>query len=128
MAGVIALATAIDWYQCFEQADVENHIRNLVQNAYQRLSQIDDVKVLGYQQDASLLSFIIDGVHHQDLATLLDRQGIAVRAGHHCAHPLMDALGVKGTVRASLPFTTHKKTLTGWSQLSRKPLICFNEK
>ncbi|MBN3491454.1 cysteine desulfurase CsdA [Vibrio neptunius] len=101
VAGVIALATAIDWYQCFEQADVKNHIRNLVQNAYQRLSQIDDVKVLGYQQDASLLSFIIDGVHHQDLATLLDQQGIAVRAGHHCAHPLMDALGVKGTVRAS---------------------------
>ena len=101
VAGVIALATAIDWYQCFEQADVKNHIRNLVQNAYQRLSQIDDVKVLGYQQDASLLSFIIDGVHHQDLATLLDQQGIAVRAGHHCAHALMDALGVKGTVRAS---------------------------
>uniref|UniRef100_UPI0038F64B6D aminotransferase class V-fold PLP-dependent enzyme n=1 Tax=Streptomyces scabiei TaxID=1930 RepID=UPI0038F64B6D len=48
-----------------------------------------------------VLSIVIDGVHHQDLATLLDQQGIAVRAGHHCAHPLMEAFGVKGTVRIS---------------------------
>lgn len=101
VAGAIALATAINWYQSFEHTDIENYIRSLVQNAYQRLSQIDDIRVLGYQANASVLSFVIDGVHHQDLATLLDQQGIAVRAGHHCAHPLMDALGVKGTVRAS---------------------------
>ncbi|ERB63274.1 cysteine desulfurase CsdA [Vibrio coralliilyticus OCN008] len=101
VAGAIALATAINWYQSFEHTDIESHIRSLVQDAYQRLSQIDDVRVLGYQTNASVLSFVIDGVHHQDLATLLDQQGVAVRAGHHCAHPLMDALGVKGTVRAS---------------------------
>ncbi|PAU38143.1 cysteine desulfurase CsdA [Vibrio coralliilyticus] len=101
VAGAIALATAINWYQSFEHTDIESHIRSLVQDAYQRLSQIDDIRVLGYQANASVLSFVIDGVHHQDLATLLDQQGIAVRAGHHCAHPLMDALGVKGTVRAS---------------------------
>ncbi|MGY3686104.1 cysteine desulfurase CsdA [Vibrio coralliilyticus] len=101
VAGAIALATAINWYQSFEHTDIESHIRSLVQDAYQRLSQIDDVRVLGYQANASVLSFVIDGVHHQDLATLLDQQGVAVRAGHHCAHPLMDALGVNGTVRAS---------------------------
>jgi cysteine sulfinate desulfinase len=56
---------------------------------------------LGYQNNASVLSIVMDGVHHQDLATLLDQQGIAVRAGHHCAHPLMEAFGVKGTVRIS---------------------------
>jgi len=56
---------------------------------------------LGYQSNASVLSIVMDGVHHQDLATLLDQQGIAVRAGHHCAHPLMEAFGVKGTVRIS---------------------------
>ncbi|NOH63615.1 cysteine desulfurase CsdA [Vibrio sp. RE88] len=101
VAGAIALATAINWYQSFEHTDVESHIHSLVQDAYQRLSKIEDIRVLGYQANASVLSFIIDGVHHQDLATLLDQQGVAVRAGHHCAHPLMDALGVKGTVRAS---------------------------
>ncbi|MGR5543166.1 aminotransferase class V-fold PLP-dependent enzyme, partial [Vibrio campbellii] len=66
------------------------------------LSKIEDIKVLGYQPGASVITFIMDGVHHQDIATLLDQQGIAVRAGHHCAHPLMDALNVKGTVRISL--------------------------
>ncbi|NRF15280.1 cysteine desulfurase CsdA [Vibrio coralliilyticus] len=101
VAGAIALATAINWYQSFEHTDVERHIHSLVQDANQRLSQIDDIRVLGYQANASVLSFIIEGAHHQDLATLLDQQGVAVRAGHHCAHPLMDALGVKGTVRAS---------------------------
>jgi cysteine sulfinate desulfinase len=62
---------------------------------------IEDVTLLGYQTGASVISFVIDGVHHQDVATLLDQQGIAVRAGNHCAHPLMDALNVKGTIRAS---------------------------
>lgn len=101
VAGAIALATAIDWYKQFNHSAVEQHIHQLVESAYQRLERIDDVKILGYQQGASVLSFILEGVHHQDVATLLDQQGIAVRAGNHCAHPLMDALGVKGTIRAS---------------------------
>ncbi|WP_282176853.1 cysteine desulfurase CsdA [Vibrio nereis] len=101
VAGAIALETAINWYRSFEQQEVEQHIHSLVHDAYTRLSQIEDVQVLGYQKNASVLSFIIEGVHHQDIATLLDQQGVAVRAGHHCAHPLMDALNVKGTIRAS---------------------------
>lgn len=101
VAGAIALATAIDWYKQFNHSAVEQHIHQLVESAYQRLERIDDVKILGYQLGASVLSFILEGVHHQDVATLLDQQGIAVRAGNHCAHPLMDALGVKGTIRAS---------------------------
>lgn len=101
VAGAIALETAINWYRSFEQKEVEKHLHSLVNDAYTRLTAIEDVQVLGYQKHASVLSFIIDGVHHQDIATLLDQQGVAVRAGHHCAHPLMDALNVKGTVRAS---------------------------
>ncbi|EEX93157.1 cysteine desulfurase [Vibrio orientalis CIP 102891 = ATCC 33934] len=101
VAGAIALETAINWYQSFDQQAVEAHIHQLVSTAYTRLSALEDIEVFGYQPGASVLSFVMDGVHHQDMATLLDQQGIAVRAGHHCAHPLMDALGVKGTVRAS---------------------------
>lgn len=101
VAGAIALETAINWYQSFDQQAVEAHIHQLVSTAYTRLSALEDIEILGYQPGASVLSFVMDGVHHQDMATLLDQQGIAVRAGHHCAHPLMDALGVKGTVRAS---------------------------
>lgn len=101
VAGAIALATAIDWYTQFDHSTAEHHVHDLVSKTYQALNSIDDVTILGYQPDASVLSFVIEGVHHQDVATLLDQQGIAVRAGNHCAHPLMDALGVKGTIRAS---------------------------
>ncbi len=101
VAGAIALSTAIDWYQGFDRELVEKHIHKLTQKTYAALSNLDDIRVLGYQPKASVLSIVMDGVHHQDLATLLDQQGIAVRAGHHCAHPLMEAFGVKGTVRIS---------------------------
>ncbi|EKO3990352.1 cysteine desulfurase CsdA [Vibrio fluvialis] len=101
VAGAIALKAAIDWYSQFARQDVEAHLHHLQTLTYQALSQMDDIRVLGYQPQASILSLVMDGVHHQDLATLLDQQGIAVRAGHHCAHPLMDAFGVSGTVRIS---------------------------
>ncbi len=101
VAGAIALAKAIDWYSQFNREHVETHIHQLVQQTYQALSQYDDVKVVGYQENASVISFVVDGVHHQDVATLLDQQGIAVRSGNHCAHPLMDALGISGTIRIS---------------------------
>ncbi|WP_394127547.1 cysteine desulfurase CsdA [Vibrio hepatarius] len=101
VAGAIALETAINWYQSFDQLALEAHIHQLVSAAYTRLNALEDIEILGYRPGASVLSFVMDGVHHQDIATLLDQQAIAVRAGHHCAHPLMDALGVKGTVRAS---------------------------
>jgi cysteine sulfinate desulfinase len=101
VAGAIALDSAIQWLSQFEQQQVEKHIHQLVDMTYQALSQLDDIKVIGYQPNSSVVTFIMDGVHHQDIATLLDQQGIAVRAGHHCAHPLMDALGIKGTVRIS---------------------------
>ena len=101
VAGAIALDSAIQWLSQFEQQQVEKHIHQLVDMTYQALSQLDDIKVIGYQPNSSVVTFIMDGVHPQDIATLLDQQGIAVRAGHHCAHPLMDALGIKGTVRIS---------------------------
>lgn len=101
VAGAIALKTAIDWYSHFDRGEVEAHLHHLQTLTYQALSKMEDIRVLGYQPDASILSVVMEGVHHQDLATLLAQQGIAVRAGHHCAHPLMEAFGVKGTVRIS---------------------------
>ncbi|OIQ25742.1 cysteine desulfurase CsdA [uncultured Vibrio sp.] len=101
VAGAIALSQAIDWYQSHSLNEIETHIAQLQQQAYQALNEMEDVQVLGYQAGASVLTFIIEGVHHQDIATLLDQQGVAVRSGHHCAHPLMDALGIEGSVRVS---------------------------
>ncbi|HAU8283997.1 TPA: cysteine desulfurase CsdA [Vibrio vulnificus] len=101
VAGAIALAKAIEWYQGFARDEVESHLHQLQSATYRALREMVDIRVIGYQNNASVITFVMDGVHHQDIATLLDQQGIAVRAGHHCAHPLMDALGVKGTVRVS---------------------------
>ncbi|MDE1349275.1 cysteine desulfurase CsdA [Vibrio aestuarianus] len=100
-AGAIALAKAIEWYQGCDREAVEAHLHHLQALTYQALQQLDDIRVVGYQPHASVISFVMEGVHHQDIATLLDQQGIALRAGHHCAHPLMDALGLTGTVRIS---------------------------
>lgn len=101
VAGALALAKAISWYQGLNLELVEQHIHQLQKLTFEALQQFDDIRVIGYQENASVITFVMDGVHHQDIATLLDQQGIAVRAGHHCAHPLMDALNVKGTVRIS---------------------------
>lgn len=109
VAGAIALEAAINWYQSFDDVSVEEHIHHLVDTAHKGLSSIEDIEILGYQEGASVVSFVMDGVHHQDIATLLDQQGIAVRAGHHCAHPLMDALNVKGTIRASFAIYNTKE-------------------
>lgn len=102
IAGAIALSEAIKWYQAFDREEVEAHIANLQTMAYEKLIELDDdIRVIGYQPGSSVISFVMEGVHHEDIATLLDKQDIAVRSGHHCAHPLMDAFGIPGTVRVS---------------------------
>ena len=102
IAGSLALATAIDWLQSLDREGAEQHIQRLRQKAIDGIADIEDLRIVGLQDHASLFSFVVEGVHHQDIATLLDQQGIALRAGHHCAHPMLDALGLTGTLRVSL--------------------------
>lgn len=101
VAGAVALAEAIRWYQQFPREAIEAHLHRLQKATHDELSGLEDIRILGYQPQSSIISFVMEGVHHQDIATLLDQQGIAVRAGHHCAHPLMEAFGVSGCVRIS---------------------------
>ncbi|GAM69893.1 cysteine desulfurase csdA-csdE [Vibrio sp. JCM 19236] len=101
VAGALALATAINWLKEVGIENAEQHVKTLQKRAFEGLSKIEDIEMVGFQEGASVISFVMDGVHHQDMATLLDQQGVALRAGHHCAHPFMDALNIKGTVRAS---------------------------
>ncbi|MDV7104743.1 cysteine desulfurase CsdA [Vibrio sp. TH_r3] len=101
ISGAIALAYAIKWLTQFCNEEVEQHLHLLQQTAYNALIDIEGIQIVGFQKNSNLISFVMPGVHHQDIATLLDQQGIAVRAGHHCAHPFMDALKVKGTIRVS---------------------------
>ncbi|PSU68799.1 cysteine desulfurase CsdA [Photobacterium phosphoreum] len=102
VAGSLALAAAIEWLQSIDRQGAERHIADLRQQALDGIKDIERLRIIGLQPDASLFSFVVDGIHHQDIATLLDQQQIALRAGHHCAHPMLDALGLTGTLRVSL--------------------------
>lgn len=96
------LATAIDYMEALGMDNIARHERDLTLYAHQRLGQIDGMRFFGTaaEKDA-VVSFLVGDIHHLDMGTLLDRLGIAVRTGHHCAQPLMDRLGIQGTVRAS---------------------------
>lgn len=99
---VIAIKTAIDFIKEEGKEAMRQHEDNLLMYATEKLRTIEGLKIIGdVLNKVSVISFVIDGVHPQDLAILLDNQGIAVRTGHHCAQPLMKRLGIVGTTRAS---------------------------
>jgi cysteine desulfurase/selenocysteine lyase len=98
----IGLKAAVDYVQSIGYEAMAAHEATLTDHAMARLSAIDGIKIYGRAQDrGGVISFTLDRAHAHDVATLLDRQGVAVRAGHHCAQPLMQRLGVDSTSRAS---------------------------
>ncbi|MCH7739178.1 MAG: cysteine desulfurase [Chloroflexi bacterium] len=102
IAGVAGLGAAIDWVQGIGIERIAAHEHSLVEYGLRRLKEIDGVTIIGNPKHrAGLISFIVDGVHPHDVGTVLDSQGIAIRAGHHCAQPVMAHFGVPATVRAS---------------------------
>ncbi len=96
------LAKAIDYMTAVGMDNIQRHERELTEYAMQRLSEVEGIRIFGRapRKDA-VVSFLVGDIHHLDMGTLLDRLGIAVRTGHHCAQPLMIRLGIQGTVRAS---------------------------
>jgi cysteine desulfurase/selenocysteine lyase len=108
IADVIGLGAAIDWVQGLDRTAALEHERALLDHAEAGLQDVDGITLFGRAQDkGAIVSFVIDGAHPHDLAQLMDKYGVAVRAGHHCAHPLMQRYGVSGTVRASFaPYNT----------------------
>lgn len=102
IAGIHALGVALDWLQALGLEAVAAHEASILARAEAALAEIPGLRVLGApRKRASLLSFTLDGVHAQDLGTLLDLEGIAVRTGHHCAMPLHARLGIPASARAS---------------------------
>lgn len=100
--GAVGLKAAIEWFSGFNFSEVQAHEKSLLTRATQGLKQIDGVVVYAdVVEKGAILSFNLKGAHHSDVGQILDQQGVAVRAGHHCAQPLMARLGVPGTVRAS---------------------------
>ena len=97
------LATALDYVTSLGMDNILAHEQDLTRYALQQLCEIEGMHIYGHRNDSgdAVISFNVGDIHHMDLGTLLDQLGIAVRTGHHCAQPLMDRLGILGTVRAS---------------------------
>ncbi len=103
--GSAALATALDYISGIGLENILRYEHELLEYATQRLQSVKGLHIIGNAANkSSVISFLVDGIHPYDMGMLLDKMGIAVRTGHHCAEPLMNELGIPGTVRASLAF------------------------
>lgn len=103
--GTTALATALHYVSSLGLGNIDQYEHGLLRYATEKLLSVPGLRILGNAGDkSSVISFLVDGIHPYDMGTLLDKMGIAVRTGHHCAEPLMRELGVEGTVRASFAF------------------------
>jgi cysteine desulfurase/selenocysteine lyase len=102
IAGAIGLAAAIEYVTRLGLEEIRRHEQQLLQAATRALEEIPGVRIVGTAaHKAAVVSFVLDGVHPHDVATVLDHEGVAVRAGHHCAQPLMERFGLPATTRAS---------------------------
>lgn len=112
IAGIIGLGAALAWMQETGITAIAKHENKLLKYGAGLLQKVPDVQLYSTDKDRrGVLSFNVKGIHPYDLGTLLDKQGVAVRTGHHCAQPVMQALGVPGTVRASLAAYTSEEDL-----------------
>ncbi|RNC63989.1 aminotransferase class V-fold PLP-dependent enzyme [Proteiniphilum sp. X52] len=110
--GTAALASALRYITSIGLENIDIYERELLRYATGKLLAVSGLRILGNAADkSSVISFLVDGVHPYDMGTLLDKMGIAVRTGHHCAEPLMRELGVEGTVRASFAFYNTKEEI-----------------
>ena len=105
IAAAVALGEAVDYLEGIGMERIAGREAELFDEITRRIGGLDGVDIIGTAEDkASVLSFAVDGVHPHDVGTILDNEGVAIRAGHHCAQPVMDRLGIPATARASLAF------------------------
>jgi cysteine desulfurase/selenocysteine lyase len=105
----VGLASALDWLSSLDREVAADHEHSLLEHATSEVEKLNWVRIIGTAAGkGSILSFETAGMHAHDVATILDREGVAVRAGHHCAQPLMERFGVASTTRASFAlYNTH---------------------
>ena len=110
IAGAIGLGAAIDYLVSIGIEDIAKHEKELLDYATQEIRKIEEVRIIGNAiEKASVLSFVIEGIHPHDIGTIMDRQGVAIRTGHHCTQPTMDFYGVPATARASFAIYNTRK-------------------
>ncbi|OXB01382.1 cysteine sulfinate desulfinase [Flavobacterium oncorhynchi] len=112
IAGGIVLGTAIDYLNNIGFENIQEYEHELLEYATKRLSEIEDLRIYGTGKNkASVVSFNIDGIHPYDIGSIIDKLGIAVRTGHHCAQPIMNFFCIPGTIRASFSFYNTKEEI-----------------
>lgn len=110
--GIIGLGKALDYVKNIGLDSIKQYEHELLMYCNEQLRTIKNIKIYGTSKHkSSVVSFLVDHIHHYDMGMLLDKMGIAVRTGHHCAQPLMEELGIEGTVRASFAFYNTKEEI-----------------
>jgi cysteine desulfurase/selenocysteine lyase len=105
ITGAVGLGAAIDYLSALDRRALEAHEHDLTVYGTDRLSAVPGVRMVGTAKEkASVLSFVMEGIHPHDIGTILNQEGVAIRTGHHCTQPVMERLGVPATARASLAF------------------------
>lgn len=108
--GAIGLAKAIEYIQGIGLENIEAHEKELLEYATQKLKAVDGLKIIGTSaKKISVISFILENIHHYDAGMVMDKMGVAVRTGHHCAEPVMHRFNIEGTIRASFAFYNTKE-------------------
>lgn len=127
LAGAVGLAAAIDYIQGLGLEAIAAHEEELLAYGTQLLLEIPDLRLVGTApHKTGVLSFVVDGIHPHDVGTILDRQGVAIRAGHHCAQPLMERLQVTATARASLGLYNNQDDLDRLAEALREAIRLFH--
>lgn len=127
IAGVIGLGTALEYLSGIGMEKIAAYEHELLEYGTQVLPSIPGVKIIGTaRQKAAIISFVIDGIHPHDIGTLLDQEGVAIRAGHHCAQPVMKRFGVPATARASFSFYNRKEEIDVLAQAIYKTIEVFS--
>ncbi|MBP3973487.1 cysteine desulfurase [Pseudoxanthomonas spadix] len=121
IAGFVGLGAALDYLEGVGMAAIRAREAELLAHLTEELNRIDGLRIFGTAPDkAAVVSFLVEGAHAHDLATLLDLEGVAVRSGQHCAHPLLQYFGVAATLRASLAFYNTHEEIEGFVSALRK--------
>lgn len=112
IAGAVGLGAAVEYMESLGHEAISQHEHELLVYGTEELKKIEGIRLIGTAKDkASVISFLLEGAHPYDVGTILDQMGIAVRTGHHCTQPLMDRLGIPGTVRASFAVYNTKEDI-----------------
>lgn len=126
IAGAVGLSAAVDYVRAVGMESITSYEQELLSYATDRISRIDGVRLIGTAKEkAGVMSFVIDGVHPHDLGTFLDSEGIAIRAGHQCAQPLMSRFGVPATARVSMAFYNTREDIDVLETAIRKSIEFF---